>query len=246
MIRVEDLRVARGGKLLLDGITFSLGQGEVVALLGPNGAGKSTLMKTLLGLTRPTLGSIALNGRAIESYRPRERAEILAYVAQQQELVWDLSVSDIVSLGAQTPDLATATIAELSLGSFASRRIKSLSGGEQARVMLARALAAQTPFLFADEPAANLDIRHQRQIMRTLRHRARTRGLGVLVVLHDLNLAFAFADRVLLVQSGRLLLDATAAEAAQSRELDRAFGETFIRTTIDGQAVVFPTGETAC
>ncbi|MCC7250626.1 ABC transporter ATP-binding protein [Hyphomicrobium sp.] len=243
MIRVEQLCVMRNRKRLLDDVSFSLRRGEIVALLGPNGAGKSTLVTALSGLCRSTHGSVEVMGRPIAAYGARERAHLLAYVAQQQDFIWDLEVRDIVRLGARSLSDADATLAKLGLVELAERRIKSLSGGERARVMLARALAANTPFLLADEPAANLDIKHQRRAMRLLCDAARERDTGVLVVLHDLNLAFAFAERVLLMHQARLVLDGAAAAVAASPDLDRVFGERFTRATIDDRTVVFPTGD---
>lgn len=245
MIRVENLRVEHLRAVLLDDVSLSLRRGEVVGLLGPNGAGKSTLMRTMVGLRQPTAGSIAINGRQASAYSTRERARLLSYVAQKQDFLWDLEVADIIELGAASPSQAAETIERLDLAEFASRRIKSLSGGEQARVMLARALAAATPFLLADEPAASLDIKQQRAMMHMLRKEARERGTGVLVVLHELNLAFAFADRILLMNRGRLVEDAPASEVAHSSLIDSVFGETFARLSVDGKTLVFPTGASA-
>jgi iron complex transport system ATP-binding protein len=245
MIEVEHLTVVERHKVLLEDVSFSLRAGEIVALLGPNGAGKSTLMKTMIGLLRPTRGSISIGGKPIAAYAPREKARVLAYMAQQQEFVWDLEVGEVVALGAVSSAHAASTLSQLALVDLSRRRIKSLSGGERARVMLARALAAETPFLFADEPAANLDIKQQRHVMRLLRGEVQRRKLGVFVVIHDLNLAFEFADRVLLLEHGRLVLDDTAARTAASPELDRVFDERFTRTSIDGHTVVFPTGAEA-
>jgi iron complex transport system ATP-binding protein len=166
----------------------------------------------------------------------------MSYVAQKQDFLWDLEVAEIIGLGATSRSQAAETMDRLELGAFGSRRIKSLSGGEQARVMIARALAAQTPFLFADEPAASLDIKQQRAIMRILRREAHDKGTGVLVVLHELNLAFSFVDRILLMDRGSLVQDAPTSEAAQSALLDSVFRETFTRISVDGQTLVFPIG----
>jgi len=242
MIKVENLRVEQLRSVLIDDVSLSLRRGEVVGLLGPNGAGKSTLMRTMVGLRQPTEGSVSIDGKPVSAYSARERARLLSYVAQKQDFLWDLEVADIIALGAASPLQSAWTIERLGLSEFASRRIKSLSGGEQARVMIGRALAAGTPFLFADEPAASLDIKQQRAMMRILRREAREKGTGVLVVLHELNLAFASVDRILLMNRGRLVQDASTIEVAQSCEIDNVFGESFARVSIDGQTLVFPTG----
>lgn len=245
MIEIENLRVEQLRSVLIDEVSLSLRRGEVVGLLGPNGAGKSTLMRTMVGLRQPTAGSITVDAKPVSSYSARERARLLSYIAQKQDFLWDLEVADIIALAATSSLKSAETIERLGLSEFASRRIKSLSGGEQARVMIGRALAADTPFLFADEPAASLDIRQQRAMMRLLRREAREKGTGVLVVLHDLNLAFAFVDRILLMNRGRLVQDAPAGEVAQSSLIDSVFGESFARVSVDGQTLVFPTGTIA-
>ncbi len=199
-------------------------------------------MRTMVGLRQPTEGSVSIDGKPVSAYSARERARLLSYVAQKQDFLWDLEVADIIALGAASPLQSAWAIERLGLSEFASRRIKSLSGGEQARVMIGRALAAGTPFLFADEPAASLDIKQQRAMMRILRREAREKGTGVLVVLHELNLAFASVDRILLMNRGRLVQDASTIEVAQSCEIDNVFGESFARVSIDGQTLVFPTG----
>lgn len=242
MIKVENLRVEHLRSVLIDDVSLALRRGEVVGLLGPNGAGKSTLMRAMVGLRHPTAGSIKIDGQPVSAYSARARARLLSYVAQKQDFLWDLEVSDIIALGAITPSQGAETIERLNLGELASRRIKSLSGGEQARVMIGRALAAGTPFLFADEPAASLDIKQQRAMMRILRREAQERGTGVLVVLHELNLALAFVDRILLMNQGRLVQDASTSEVAQSSLIDSVFGESFARLSVDGQTLVFPTG----
>jgi iron complex transport system ATP-binding protein len=240
MIEVAMLRVEHLQHVLLDDVSFSLRPGEIVGLLGPNGAGKSTLMNTMVGLRHPTSGSVLVDGKPVNAYSARERARMLSYVAQKQDFLWDLKVAEIIELGATSRQRAAETMTRLELDEFASRSIKSLSGGEQARVMIARALAAHTPFLFADEPAASLDIKQQRAMMRILRREAHDKGTGVLVVLHELNLAFTFVDRILLMDRGRLVLNAAANEVAQSFLVDSVFGESFVRISVDGHTLVFP------
>jgi iron complex transport system ATP-binding protein len=244
MIRVDNLRIERLRAVLIDDVSLSLRRGEVVGLLGPNGAGKSTLMRTMVGLRHPTAGSITVDGKLLSAHSARQRARLLSYIAQKQDFLWDLEVADIIALGATTPSQSTEVIERLGLSEFASRRIKSLSGGEQARVMIGRALAAGAPFLFADEPTASLDIKQQRAMMRILRREAQANGTGILVVLHELNLALAFVDRILLMNRGRLVQDGSAIEVAQSSLIDSVFGESFARVHVDGQTLLFPTGAT--
>lgn len=244
MISARHLRVVRRGHVLLDDVSVDMAPGELVVLLGPNGAGKTTLMTVLAGLCRPELGSVTVSGTPLGDCTAGDRARLIAYLAQKQDFLWDLEVHEVIALGAGSPKDAEQTIEHLQLRELAGRRIKTLSGGERSRVMLARALAANTPLLLADEPAADLDIRQQRSAMRLLRQETRQRRLGVLVVLHDLNLAFAFADRVMLLDGGHLVIDGSAEAIAMSPELDRVFGQRFLRTRIDDRTVVLPLEDT--
>jgi iron complex transport system ATP-binding protein len=240
MMSVSNLRVVRRGRVLLDDVSFGIRAGEVVALIGPNGAGKTTLLTALVGLIQADAGSITIDGKPLACFTSRRRAQLIAYLAQKQDFLWDLEVAEVIGLGAASTSDAARTIDHLRLAALTDRRIKTLSGGERSRVMLARALAGNTPLLFADEPAADLDVRQQRTAMRHLRQEARDRALGVLVVLHDLNLAFAFADRVLLLDHGRLVADAPSETVAQSPELDSVFGERFLRSSVAGRTAVLP------
>ncbi|HWX47036.1 MAG TPA: ABC transporter ATP-binding protein [Roseomonas sp.] len=240
MIEASGLREVRGGRVLLDDASLTLRPGELVALIGPNGAGKSTLITLLAGTHRPKHGSVRLNGRPLHGYSAAERARCLAYLAQHQDLAWDLEVAEIVALGAGSSRAALKAAERFGLERFWRRRIKSLSGGERARVLLARALAGEPSVLLADEPAAHLDVARERLLMFALCEDVRARGMAGLVVMHDLNLALRFADRVLLLGDGRLLLDAAPAVAAASPEIDRTFGQRFARVAVEGQPALIP------
>ncbi|MGI5350492.1 heme ABC transporter ATP-binding protein [Streptomyces sp. CA-250714] len=205
--------VRLGGRRVLDGIDLPLAAGEVLALVGPNGAGKSTLLAALAGDLPPEAGTVRLCGRPVGDWTPRELAVRRAVLPQAATLAFPFTVAEVVHMGrtpwADTPrededDAAVAeAMADAEITAFADRPFSALSGGERARVALARVLAQRTPLLLLDEPTAALDLRHQELVLALCRARAAA-GDAVAVVLHDLNLAAAYADRVALLDAGQL------------------------------------------
>lgn len=235
-LSADGLAVRRGGATLLDGISLSLGPAGSVAVIGPNGAGKSTLLKVLAGIEAPTAGRVLLGDRDLAALPHAMRAHAIGFVPQHFDPHWDLSVAELVRLGAErgerVPQSAVdAAIAAYELGGLGARRWSTLSGGERARVLLATVLVVDPPVLLADEPAASLDIRHRLDVIQALAARGRER-LSVVVV-HDLDLAFAFFDRVVLLDGGKVVADAAAAELIDDPRLDAAFGVRFERLKVD-------------
>ncbi len=234
ILEAKGVGVSLGGVPIVTGADLSLRAGELTALVGPNGAGKTTLIRALAGLL-PAEGRIAIDGRALEEISPRERARRIAYLPQGNVFHWPLSVADVVALG-RTPhadpfsgitadDRAAVTraLAITETEAFAARPVTTLSGGERARVALARALATQAAVLLADEPTVSLDPRHQLVVMQLLRDAARAGG-AVLAVVHDLALAARFADRVLVMDRGRIVADAPPGEALSAERIAAVFG----------------------
>lgn len=216
MLAVRHISVCYGSRKVVDGVSFDLANGEVVALLGPNGAGKTTLLKTLNGTVEISGGEIELDGRPLGSLARREVARRIAVVAQENETKFPVTVSDFVlagrfasgsAFGWESPsDVAAANdaLADCELGGFEGRLMNELSGGERQRVVLARALATGARILLLDEPTANLDIAHQVSMFRLVRERCGSDGYSAVVITHDLNLAAAFADRMILLDRGRI------------------------------------------
>lgn len=200
------LNYPSGGGIETGPLSFEMGQ--IIALLGPNGAGKSTLIKALIGAVGANIDGLTLGGHALSD--PRLRAQNLAYLSQTRTGPALATVRDIISLGrfpfrGRDPEhRVDAVIDTLGLRPFANRPFGTLSGGEQARVLLGRALAVDAPVLFADEPTASLDPHYALRIMGTLRAEAR-RGRTVIVSLHDLSLAERFCDQALIVNAGRVV-----------------------------------------
>ena len=209
----------------LAGITARLEPGTITAICGPNGAGKSSLLQALAGLL-PVAGDLLLDGEALACLYPRERAQRIGYLPQQGEVAWDLSVRSLVSLG-RLPhgggaDAVERTLAALDLAGLAHRPVSTLSGGERARVLLARVLAGEPRWILADEPLAALDLAHQLAILTILRDAA-TAGAGVVLVLHDLPLAMNHADRVIVLDRGEVATDGPPSEALSASVLARAW-----------------------
>ncbi|MFP4125881.1 MAG: heme ABC transporter ATP-binding protein [Alphaproteobacteria bacterium] len=218
MLAAQDVTVAVGGRLLLDRVSLTLAPDELVAVLGPNGAGKSTLLGCLAGARPPTAGRVTLDGRPLAKLEPRALARRRAVLAQNTVITMPAHAEEVVALGriphaddpAGTRRVVAAALDTADAGPFIARSVATLSGGEQQRVHLARALAQIWPadgtaacYLLLDEPTASLDLAHQAQVMATARALADA-GHGVLAILHDLNLAAAVADRLVLLAGGRL------------------------------------------
>ncbi len=214
-ISAKNISVDYGARRIIDGADLILKAGELTILAGPNGAGKTTLARAIAGLGRFD-GEVLLNGVSLSRLSVRERAKALAYLPQGHQYHWPMPVRDIVALGrAPHADMfdrrsladreaIAAAIKMTSIESLTDRAITTLSGGERARVALARALATQADVIIADEPIASVDERHQLIIMDLLRTAAH-KGAAVVAIIHDLSLAMRFADRVALMQNGRIV-----------------------------------------
>lgn len=234
-LSVNNISLHINANAILQDISTSFNAGELVGLIGPNGAGKSSLLKAILGLVNFENGSISYGDQNIDALPLRDRAKILSYSAQGAPVHWPLTVENIVTLGrlphmhpwrslsAQDASIVKAVLGETDTMHLKERSVMTLSGGERARVLLARALATKAKFLMADEPTASLDPSHQLQIMDILKAQAAS-GKGVCVVLHDLSLAARYCDRLILLHQGRLVAEGTPETVLSDENLDRVFG----------------------
>lgn len=228
MLAAENLSVTRGGRTVVDGLTAALAPGQITAIVGPNGAGKSSLLLALAGLLEPSGGAVSLDGSSLASLTPRARAQTMGYLPQSPDIAWDVSVESLVALG-RLPwrDRGTAAIeaalAALDLEALRTRPVSRLSGGERARVLLARVLAGEPRWILADEPLAALDLAHQLGLIAHLKDCAAA-GQGVVVVLHDLALAMNHADHVLVLHEGRLAAEGPPAHALAEEIIARVWG----------------------
>ncbi len=228
--------IRAGARWLLDDVGLSVRAGETLAIVGPNGAGKSTLLRTLSGGLRPSTGSVHLKGLELRRYRPHVLASHRAVLSQQASVTFPFTVAEIVRMGVapgssvSVGSLVDHALAEVGLSDFRDRIITSLSGGEQQRAHFARVLvqlasgeAAQGPgLLLMDEPTASLDLHHQIRFAEITKRRARE-GTAVVTVLHDLNLATVFAERIAVLHKGRRVADGTPEETITPITLKRFF-----------------------
>lgn len=245
LLRVENLSVFRQKRMVLDGISFDVGEGEFVGLIGPNGAGKSTLLRAILAQL-PYEGAVTLNGQESAQLKNIRRAQILSYIAQDREISWNMRVEAVVHLGRlarlshfsrlslQDQQLVEGAINALEIGHLRDKPARELSGGEQARVLIACALAQDTPLILADEPVAGLDPSHQLGLMQIFRGLA-AGGHSVICTLHDLGLAARWCTRLLLVKGGRLVADGKPAEILHDEVIRDLYGVDVYRAeTADG------------
>ncbi len=236
LLAADGVRFGYGGRTVLDGVDLAIRPGEIVGLIGPNGAGKSTLVRLLAGILRPAAGTVRLAGRPLAAWTRAERARRLALVPQDPSVEFPYTVLEVVLMG-RSPHLPTlalpgrrdlaiarTALARLEVADLEARRMDELSGGERQRVFLARALAQEPAVLLLDEPTTHLDLRHQTQLHDVARARCRQGGVGVLSVLHDLNLAAAYCDRLALLAAGRMVREGRPADVLEPAVLERTFG----------------------
>ncbi|WP_375458261.1 ABC transporter ATP-binding protein [uncultured Enterovirga sp.] len=248
---LQDLTVLFGERPVVDRVSLTLPPASLVALVGPNGAGKTSLLRALVGLVRAT-GTARLDGADLARMAPQARARALSYLPQGHEAHWPLPARDIVALGRiphgasdpsrLRPEDSTAVDDAMRItgtGYLADRPVTTLSGGERARVALARVFAVGARLILADEPTAALDPRHQIDVMRALQEAARA-GALVIAVTHDLGLAARFADRVVVMMAGRVEADGAPDAALAPEVLRRVFGVEAYRAEHGGRMVVVP------
>ncbi|MBX2806671.1 MAG: ABC transporter ATP-binding protein [Hyphomicrobiales bacterium] len=247
---VKDLGVTLGGKTLLGDVGFEARAGEFLAIVGPNGAGKTTLLKAIAGLLSYR-GQVAWQGEDLASATVSARARLISYLPQGHTIHWPITAREAVTIG-RAPHSSSLTrlspednmaidqaIDAVDAGAFAHRPVTELSGGEKARIMLARALAVNAPMLLADEPVAALDPAHQLSVMRVLGEQAR-HGRLIICISHDLLLASRFADRFLVLDKGQIAAIGSYADALTQEIYARVFGVTTRRFESEGETVTMP------
>ena len=247
-LAVRSLSVDLGGRTILHEVSLAVPSGAWFGVIGPNGAGKSTLLRAIAGLV-PARGDVLLGDAVAASLRPRDRARLVAIVAQRPSLPAAMNVADYVLLG-RSPyiryfdtetrtdmDAAARALERLDIGSFADRPLGTLSGGEQQRVVLARALAQATPVLLLDEGTAALDVGSQQQVLELVSDLRDEDGLTVVSAMHDLTLAAQYADTVALIEGGRVI-ESGSPELVIREDLVRSAYGADVRITRDADGIV--------
>ncbi|NLG72559.1 MAG: heme ABC transporter ATP-binding protein [Chloroflexi bacterium] len=235
MLEVQSLSVAYGSKIVLTDVSLSVSPGEVLSLIGPNGSGKSTLIRSISGVLPARTGRILMDGQDIVRLPARERARFISVVPQARDLPDNFSVYQTVLLG-RTPyqdwmgrsnaddhQRVMEALQQTSMEELAERPVGELSGGEQQRVLLARALVQDTPVLLLDEPTTFLDIQHQSSLLNLVRRLATEKRIAVLMAMHDLNLAGLYSDRVALLVGGRILSQGAPGEVLTEQNLQSVY-----------------------
>ena len=256
-LEARNLKAAYGPTPALAGLDASVPPGQIVAVLGENGSGKSTLLKVIARIVPASGGEILFEGRPLALMPRRDTARRIAYVPQSLDLVFPIRCLDLVLQGrapyargfsadsAQDRDLAMEAMRACDVGALAERDASALSGGEQRRVFLARALAQEAGIWLLDEPASGLDPRHRLEFLEILMRTHRERGTTVLLVTHEIDLAGELADRVLLLRAGRTLAQGPAAEVLTQENLRRAFSvESRVEVDSTGRRRLVPVAPT--
>lgn len=253
-IDAHNLKIAYGETLIVPDLSLTLHPGEVTALLGPNGSGKSTVLRALARLLQPTKGAIYLNGRNIAKMPTREIAHQLAMLPQSSEVPAGVTVWELVGYGRyphqnllggfSSQDLAAMhwALEVTGLEPLAERAVDTLSGGERQRAWIAMALAQQTQVLLLDEPTTFLDIRHQLDVLSLVRGLNREHGIAVGWVLHDLNQAAAYSDRLIMLARGKVVTVGSPTEAMTASTIREVFGVemTVISHPVSGSPICLP------
>ena len=256
MLKIDALTVAYSDRIVLENVSFEVQPGEILALIGPNGAGKSTLIRAASGVVPILSGRVSVDGQDLTGLSHSQRAKILAVVPQARQLGGAFSVQQAVMMG-RTPylnwlgqegeaDKAAVHLAleQTCLDTFADRQIAKLSGGEQQRVLLARALAQNTPVMLLDEPTNHLDLQHQTNLLSLVKNLAKKKQLAVLMALHDLNLVSFYADKVALVVNGKLKRLGTPTEVIRAKYISAAYRTPVevVPHPVTGAPIIFPRG----
>lgn len=245
ILEARAITLRRGGATVARDVSLTANPGEVLGLIGPNGAGKTSVLRALCGLDPLASGSVTYDGRPAEVLGPRGFGRTVAYLAQGGRIHWPLTVEEVVALGrlphgkAQIDGAVARAMEAADVARLKGRATGALSGGERARVLLARALAVEAPVLLADEPVAALDPYHQLQVMEVLRATARA-GATVIAVLHDLTLAARFCDRLLLMKEGRVVAGGLPADVLRPERVADAYAVTVETGTRQGESFVLP------
>lgn len=236
MLTIRDLTIGYNGQPVLHQVSLAIEAGQMVALIGANGAGKSTLLRAMNRTLKPWSGSVALRGQNLAALSPRQVARRIALVEQAGKLAWPYTVEQVLNLGrfphqgwfapptARDAQIVERVLRQTALWELRRRPLNTLSGGERQRALVARALVQEPQVLLLDEPASNLDIHHQHQLLRFVRGLVSDHGLAVVVAIHDLAMAARYCQRLVVINRGRVCADGPAEAVLNPALLHEVFG----------------------
>ncbi len=233
-VKVENISFSYGKLQVLDDVTINVKEGEIVCLLGPNGSGKSTLLKCILGVLKPQRGRIIINGSEISDLDPLEIAKLIGYVPQVIEQTFPMTVFETILTG-RLPHLTwmpklsdleavRSVMKILNIEELAWKSLNELSGGQRQKVLLAMALVKEPSILLLDEPTSNLDLNNQLEVMDVISDLVRNQGVTAIVALHDLNLALRYADKVVVMKDGKVVVNGKPIEVLKEDVIERVYG----------------------
>ena len=247
MVEARNIGKRYGGRWVLREVSLTVAPGRIVALIGPNGAGKSTLLAIVGRIVGRDAGDVLIDGRPLERYSSGELALRLTYLRQAMDVRTRLSVRDLVSFGRfphnrgrltkRDREIVDQALEELELTSLAEAYVDELSGGQRQRAFVAMILAQDTPYLLLDEPLSNLDMRYQVHILKILRKRCREEGKGIVISLHDINLASIYADEIVALKDGRVVASGAPCDVVSPAVLRDVFDIDVIVEPIAGQRI---------
>jgi iron complex transport system ATP-binding protein len=250
LLEIDDLEFAYGSHKILDGIELDLQPGEILSIVGENGAGKSTLIKCINGINRTRNGRIKINGIDRKDFPQSEISKKIGYVPQTTPVNFPASVFDVILLGRiphiiwkigkRDKRIVSQTIMDLNLQHLAFRPYNQLSGGERQKVLIARALVQKPELLLLDEPTSNLDLRHQIEVLDTVRRSVkRSKRMSAIIAIHDLNLASRYSDRVAFIHEGRIIKVGEPEDVIDPETISMVYGiEADVSCSRDGECVV--------
>ncbi|MCX5715892.1 MAG: heme ABC transporter ATP-binding protein [Candidatus Omnitrophica bacterium] len=257
ILEVKNLWAGYSNREVIKGVDFSVNRGEFIGIIGPNGAGKSTLIRALSRVLEPSQGSVSLNGKDLHKMRLSEAALITAVVPQDTLIVFEFLVRDIVSLGRiphirklgketqEDLDIVEDCLGLTKTKELADRFINELSAGERQRAIIAKALAQEPQLLMLDEPTSHLDISHQTEIFDLIKSLSRDKGLTVIAVLHDLNLASEYCDRLILMSEGKIFRQGRPEQVLDYKTIEAVYKTVVVvgKNPVSGKPSVFPVPE---
>lgn len=244
-IEFKNLSLKLSNNQVLNDVSGTIKKGKITVVLGPNGAGKSSLLSLLTGIRDADSGHIKIGGHDLKDLKPKERAKMIGYLSQKSEIHWDIDVQHLVGLGRfahddENIDIIQNAMKECDCYYLKDRIANQLSGGEQSRIMLARVLAGQPEWIFADEPLANLDPAHQLDAIKIFK-KAAVNGAGILLILHDLNISAQIADEIIILKNGQIIAQGEAGQILNKENIAAAY-DVEVHEVIgnDGQKIFIP------